>query len=81
MMTSASHFSIKIDQSAPALLVSSITNTRNLIILVGHWLIHAYGIISLTGFRELWYLSLVPAPALFYILTAQFTDPMKIHND
>ncbi|XP_072929899.1 JNK1/MAPK8-associated membrane protein [Epargyreus clarus] len=81
MMTSASHFSIKIDQSAPALLMSSVTNTRNLIILIGHWIIHAYGIISLTGFRELWYLSLVPAPALFYILTAQFTDPIKIHND
>ncbi|KAL4706343.1 hypothetical protein ACJJTC_016637 [Scirpophaga incertulas] len=81
MITSASHFSIKIDQSAPALLISSITNSRNLIILLGHWVVHAYGIISLTGFKELWYLSLVPAPALFYILTAQFTDPMKIHND
>ncbi|XP_053613323.1 JNK1/MAPK8-associated membrane protein [Plodia interpunctella] len=81
MMTSASHFSVKLDQSAPALLVSSITDTRNLTILLGHWLVHAYGIISLTGFKELWYLSLVPAPALFYILTAQFTDPMKIHND
>ena len=81
MMTSASHFSIKIEQSAPALLMSSLTNPRNLVILLGHWLIHAYGIISLTGFKELWYLSLVPAPALFYILTAQFTDPMKIHSD
>lgn len=81
MMTSASHFSIKMDQSAPALLMSSLTNVRNLIILLGHWLVHAYGIISLTGFKELWYLTLVPAPALFYILTAQFTDPMKIHND
>ncbi|OWR45676.1 JNK1/MAPK8-associated membrane protein [Danaus plexippus plexippus] len=81
MITSASHFSIKFDQSAPALLMSSVTNVRNLIILLGHWLIHAYGIISLTGFKELWYLTLVPTPALFYILTAQFTDPMKIHND
>ncbi|XP_041969914.1 JNK1/MAPK8-associated membrane protein [Aricia agestis] len=81
MMTSASHFSLKIDQSAPALLISSVTNIRNLIIIVGHWLVHAYGIISLTGFKELWYLTLVPAPAMFYILTAQFTDPMKIHND
>lgn len=81
MMTSASHFSIKINQSAPALLIMSLRNTRNLVILIGHWLVHAYGIISLTGLKELWYLSLVPAPALFYILTAQFTDPMKIHND
>ncbi|XP_023940376.2 JNK1/MAPK8-associated membrane protein [Bicyclus anynana] len=81
MMTSASHFSIKIDQTSPALLSASLTNVRNLIILIGHWIIHAYGIISLTGFKELWYLTLVPAPALFYILTAQFTDPLKIHND
>ncbi|XP_061721363.1 JNK1/MAPK8-associated membrane protein [Cydia pomonella] len=81
MMTSASHFSIKLDQSASALLLSSIANPRNLVILIGHWLVHAYGIISLTGLKDLWYLNLVPAPALFYILTAQFTDPMKIHND
>lgn len=81
MMTSASHFSIEVDQTAPALLMSSITNPRNLVILIGHWLVHAYGIISLTGLKDLWYLGLVPAPALFYMLTAQFTDPMKIHND
>lgn len=81
MMTSASHFSIKIEQSAWRLLVSTVTRPRNLVIVLGHWLVHAYGIISLTGFKELWYLSLVPAPALFYILTAQFTDPMKIHSD
>lgn len=81
MMTSASHFSRRNEQSAPALLVSSVTDMRNLIIIIGHWIVHAYGIISLTGFKELWYLSLVPAPAMFYILTAQFTDPVKIHSD
>ncbi|KOB62304.1 JNK1/MAPK8-associated membrane protein [Operophtera brumata] len=80
-MTSASHFSRRIEQSAPALLISSVTDMRNLIIILGHWIVHAYGIISLTGFKELWYLSLVPAPAMFYILTAQFTDPVKIHSD
>lgn len=81
MITSALHFSFKSDQSAPGLIKSSITNPRNTIILIAHWLTHAYGIISLTGFRDLWYLTLVPAPALFYILTAQFTDPVKIHAD
>ncbi|KOB52326.1 JNK1/MAPK8-associated membrane protein [Operophtera brumata] len=74
-------YPLRIEQSAPALLISSVTDMRNLIIILGHWIVHAYGIISLTGFKELWYLSLVPAPAMFYILTAQFTDPVKIHSD
>lgn len=81
MMTSASHFSTITYQTVENLVSSSIKDMRNLIIVLGHWLVHAYGIISLTGFKDLWYLTLVPAPALFYILTAQFTDPMKIHNE
>lgn len=81
MMTSALYFSRISNQSALVLVLLTIGIPRNIIILLGHWAMHAYGIISLTGFRELWYLSLVPAPAIFYILTAQFTDPLKIHSD
>lgn len=84
-MSSASHFSVKMDQSVVAMLVSSVTEVRNVVILLGHWLLHAYGIVSITGLKDPVFhgalLTLVPAPAAFYILTSRFTDPMKIHNE
>lgn len=85
MMSSAAHFSGKKDQSAMSLLVTSVTDGRNVLILLGHWLMHAYGIISVTGLRDPVFhgalLALVPTPAAFYIFTAQFTDPVKVHGD
>merc|ERR1712037_547808 len=66
------------------LLSSSITDSRNLTILLGHWALHAYGILAITELRQLSLhlslLPLVPLPALFYILTARFTDPARISN-
>ena len=42
----------------------------------GHWALHAYGILAITELRQLSLhlslLTLVPLPALFYILTARF---------
>ena len=42
----------------------------------GHWALHAYGILAITEVRQfsihLSLLTLVPLPALFYILTARF---------
>lgn len=67
------------------LIVNTITDIRNVVILLGHWSLHAYGIIAITELREPFlhgpFLALVPLPALFYILTARFTDPSKVHND
>jgi JNK1/MAPK8-associated membrane protein len=72
-------------QSAKKLLKSSVTNFRNIIILLGHWLLHAYGISSITPLDKVasyWaFFVLVPLPAVFYILTAKFTDPKKVHCD
>lgn len=85
MMSSASHFSSKPKQTMEELFRSIYKDQRNGVILFGHWLLHAYGIISITGFNDPLYdglpLLLVPAPAAFYILTAPFTDPLKFHSD
>lgn len=85
MMSSAAHFSTKPTQTTEGLLYSSVCDLRNAVILIGHWLLHAYGIISVTGFKDPIFhgslLALVPAPAAFYIITAPFTDPSKFHND
>lgn len=81
LISCASHFAFKLDQSVKALFLSTVKDTRNLIILLGHWGLHAFGIIAVTQLKERLHLALltmVPLPAVFYILTARFTDPYKI---
>lgn len=46
-------------------------------VTVGHWLLLAYGIISLN--QHLAFLAFVPFPAIFYIFTVKFTDPGEVH--
>lgn len=59
-------------------------NGRNLTILVGHWFLHAFGIISLTQLTQLEIhlpiLALVPFPTLFFILTIQFSHPSHLED-
>lgn len=82
IVSCAAHYAFKLDQSVKSLVLSSILDTRNLVILLGHWCLHAYGIISVTELKQmnldLPLLCLVPVPAIFYILTARFTDPASI---
>ena len=79
----AAHFAFKLDQSVKSLVVSSVCDMRNLVILLGHWALHAYGIIAVTELKDLSLhlpiIGLVPLPAVFYILTARFTDPTRIN--
>ncbi|XP_022091348.1 JNK1/MAPK8-associated membrane protein-like isoform X2 [Acanthaster planci] len=55
---------------------------RHILILVGHWLCHAYGIIALTRLADpatnLPLLALVLVPMVFYLSTEQFTEPSRI---
>ncbi|PSN44720.1 JNK1/MAPK8-associated membrane protein [Blattella germanica] len=85
VISNAAHFAFKLDQSMRFLVVSTITDIRNIVILLGHWLLHAYGIIAITQLQDPVFHSalvgLVPLPAVFYILTARFTDPNKLHVD
>ncbi|XP_067004298.2 JNK1/MAPK8-associated membrane protein-like [Anabrus simplex] len=83
VVSNAVHFAYKENQTIQFLITDSITDGRNMMILVGHWLLHAYGIAAVTEFEDpilhLSLLALVPFPAIFYILTVRFTDPIKVH--
>lgn len=52
---------------------------RNLTIMIGHWILHCYGIISLTELKQPDFhvplLLLVFFPVLFYVCTTKFTNP------
>ncbi|XP_075782468.1 JNK1/MAPK8-associated membrane protein isoform X2 [Pelodiscus sinensis] len=58
---------------------------KRLVVLFSHWLLHAYGIISISKLerlgQDLPLLALVPAPALFYLMTAKFTEPSRILSE
>uniref|UniRef100_A0A3Q1D3E4 Jnk1/mapk8 associated membrane protein n=1 Tax=Amphiprion ocellaris TaxID=80972 RepID=A0A3Q1D3E4_AMPOC len=58
---------------------------KRLVVLFSHWLLHAYGIISISRLdkleQDIPLLALVPGPALFYIATAKFTEPSRILSE
>ncbi|XP_015278570.1 PREDICTED: JNK1/MAPK8-associated membrane protein [Gekko japonicus] len=56
---------------------------KRLIVLFSHWVLHAYGIVSISklNYRDLPLLALVPGPALFYLLTAKYTEPSRILSE
>lgn len=68
-----------------ALVKNTITDTANVVSVLVLWALNAYGIISITQLTEplthSLLILLVPAPTVFYILTARFTDPKKLHAD
>ncbi|XP_068215274.1 JNK1/MAPK8-associated membrane protein [Palaemon carinicauda] len=84
VISNAAHFAFQLDQTMSALLEGCVRDVRNLVILLGHWGLHAYGIIAITQLKEGVLhgslCALVPLPALFYILTSKFTDPSRINN-
>lgn len=62
-----------------------VAKKKRLVVLFSHWLLHAYGIISISRLdkleQDLPLLALVPGPALFYLLTARFTEPNRIISE
>ncbi|XP_057338396.1 JNK1/MAPK8-associated membrane protein [Microplitis mediator] len=85
VLSNAAHFAFKLNQTMKSLLLSSVSDVRNVIVILGHWLLHGYGIMSVATLRGVnihpSMLLLVPLPAFFYILTARFTDPHKLHAE
>ncbi|CAD6231814.1 GSCOCG00001599001-RA-CDS [Cotesia congregata] len=85
VLSNAAHFAFKLNQTMKSLLFSSISDVRNVIVILGHWLLHGYGIMAVATLRSVnihpTMLLLVPLPALFYIITARFTDPHKLHAE
>ncbi|KAL1514081.1 hypothetical protein ABEB36_003401 [Hypothenemus hampei] len=83
IISCAAHFAGRMEQTIRLLLIRTFGQPRNLFIVIGHWCLHAYGIISLTQLtRPILHgllLLLVPIPALFYIFTTKFTDPVGFH--
>ncbi|XP_045480790.1 JNK1/MAPK8-associated membrane protein [Harmonia axyridis] len=81
VISCAVHFAFTINQTIFSLVTTTLYSPRNVIILLGHWCLHAYGIISITEFVDPLFHSLlillVPFPTLFYIFTARFTNPKK----
>ncbi|XP_037084741.1 JNK1/MAPK8-associated membrane protein-like [Pollicipes pollicipes] len=77
----AVHFACQLNQQMSYLLRSTVSELRNTVIVLGHWLLHAYGIIAVTQLtRPLLHslmLLLVPFPTIFYIVTVRFTDPTR----
>ena len=87
VITSACHFAFKLDQEPKKLLMGCFKGDRSTVILLGHWLLHAFGILAITQLddnnlkRDLSLLCLIPLPSLFYISTARFSDPENFATD
>ncbi|XP_050406859.1 JNK1/MAPK8-associated membrane protein [Patella vulgata] len=84
VITSAIHLSCMDEQNMKSLFINSFTNGRNATILVGHWILHAYGVISITRLEDPSFhatlIALVPFPAIFYILTVRFSNPDNLEK-
>lgn len=77
LLSVAWHLAFRLNQQCSALVIDSLRNTRFACIIFGHWILHAYGLLSLSNFRLHPFLIpiLVPLPSLFYVFTAKYTDP------
>lgn len=79
LFTNAWHLATADDQRMLALLRHSFTNIRSFVVLMGHFLLHMFGIASITRLENptlhypLFILS--PFPTFFYIFTVRYTDP------
>jgi len=66
-------------QSIKGLLLSTVKSSRNMVIVVSHWAMNAFGVVAVTQFadpvRDLVLIAFCPLPTFFYILTAYYTDP------
>ena len=58
-----------------------LSRRRHVIIILAHWVVHAYGILAVTLLRNPAVhgplFSLVLSPVLFYLVTHSFTEPNK----
>ena len=77
----AVHYACQLNQQMSALARHSATELRPAVIVLGHWLLHGYGLVAVTQLsRPLLdglLLLLVPFPTVFYIITVRFTDPSR----
>ncbi len=71
-------------QGMKYLVKENFTDPRNLMILLGHWVLHGYGIIAITQLSSPAFhaslLLLIPFPTAFYLLTVKFTNPVELDS-
>nr|CAG4646497.1 EOG090X0BGA [Macrothrix elegans] len=79
LMSHAFHFASRSDQTWRALLLETFTSFHNLIVVVGHWILHGFGLVALTMWLQPEFLAailtLIPLPTLLYVALSRFTDP------
>lgn len=84
LITSAIHMATGEEQGFKDLIIQNFKDSRNLTILIAHWILHCYGIISLTELKEpklhapLLLLSFFPV--IFYVCTTKFTNPNNLEK-
>ncbi|CAE1237500.1 JNK1/MAPK8-associated membrane protein [Acanthosepion pharaonis] len=82
LATHATHLAYCRNQTIRGLFQENFTKIKNLVIIVGHWLLHAYGIIAITQLTKPEFhaslLVLTVFPTIFYIVTCKFSDPYLI---
>nr|CAG4651246.1 EOG090X0BGA [Simocephalus serrulatus]SVE94440.1 EOG090X0BGA [Simocephalus serrulatus] len=85
LMSHAFHFASRTDQSWRALLYDTVSCVHNLVVVVGHWVLHGFGLVALTYWLQpeilIAIITLVPLPTCLYIVLSRFTDPVKFHSD
>nr|SVE74383.1 EOG090X0BGA [Daphnia barbata] len=85
LMSHAFHFASRPDQSWKALLYETVSRVHNLVVVIGHWVLHGFGLVALTLWLQPQFLAavltLVPVPTFLYIALSRFTDPGKFHSD
>lgn len=67
------------------LLKETVSSFHNLMVVLGHWVLHGFGLVALTMWLEpkllVTILTLVPLPTFLYVALSRFTDPGKFHAD
>ncbi|WAR18440.1 JKAMP-like protein [Mya arenaria] len=78
LITSAIYMASSPYTTSLAMIREKLLNVRGVVVLLGHLMLHAYGIIAITELKEPEHgplLLLVVCPMLFYIFTNKFTNP------
>ncbi|OQV18886.1 putative JNK1/MAPK8-associated membrane protein [Hypsibius exemplaris] len=85
VVSSTVQYAITPDQTVSKLCRKLFTSPHSLTILLLHWLVLAFGVLSLAHFPSLIasyavFLSCIPVPTVVYISTIRFTDPTKYYD-
>nr|CAG4641121.1 EOG090X0BGA [Eulimnadia texana] len=86
VMSHAYHFASRKNQAWFELISATLSSGRNLLIVLGHWLLHIFGLVALIVWTDLdlpavLLILVPPLPTILYVAMVRFTDPEKLHLD